>query len=64
MPAQIETTSRSIGNGLDWDCFSSSTSRAPRSSCAFDALIQVGTECGEGLQLAVLGQVDPQPPGY
>ena len=37
VPAQIETTSRSIGNGLDWDCFSSSTSRAPRSSCAFDA---------------------------
>ena len=37
MPAQIETTCRSTGNGLYWGCLSSSTSRAPRSSCAREA---------------------------
>ena len=37
MPAQIETTSSSIGNGSYCGCFSSSTSRAPRSSWAREA---------------------------
>ena len=43
-------------------CLSSSTSRAPRSSCALGGLVEVGAERRERLELAVLRQVEPQRP--
>ena len=37
VPAQIETTSSSMGKGELWFCLSSSMRRAPRFSCCLDA---------------------------
>src|SRR5699024_3789010 len=37
LPAQMDTTCSSIGNGELWACLSSSISRAPRFSCCLDA---------------------------
>ena len=64
VPAQIDTTWRSTGNGLNCGCLSSSTSRAPRSSWRLDARVEVGAEGGERLELAELGQVEAQPAGH
>ena len=51
------------GTGEYCGCLSSSTSRAPRSSCGLRRGVQVGAEGGERLQLAVLRQVQPQRAG-
>ena len=63
VPAQMDTTCRSTGNGAYCGCLSSSTRRAPRSSWACERLVEVGAEGGEGLQLAELRQVEPQRAG-
>ena len=63
MPAQIETTWCSTGNGVYCGCLSSSTRRAPRSSCCLRRLVEVGAEGGERLELAVLREVQAQAAG-
>ena len=53
------TTCSPTGTGAYWGCLSSSTMRAPvERGLAGD--VELGAELGEGLQLAVLGQVEAQ----
>ena len=63
VPAQIEMISRPTGNGEAAGCLSSSTSRDAAGQLLLAGLVQVGSERGERLELAVLGEVDAQAAG-
>ena len=63
VPAQIDATWSSTGNGLYWPCLSSSIRRAPRASCARRRRVEVGREHRERLERAVLREVELQRAG-